>query len=321
MADVLTEAQLARAQLHQSTYWAAAQKQQGSNHLWQTDIHLGNVISALTLPLPPPTQNPFRVGMVANVAGWGTPMQQNIINLGCRLIREDRGNYAIAWAGLQTPKVDVIQLFSAGDISPFNSLAWAYELDNEPYNNNVWINGDYKTWANQMLASAKALRAKTNKPIILPFAQPWNNGDVNGEDGILLLHDTVPEIFNYLTAMAIHPYSQPEDWKARLPVLDKWRSNLRAIGHDIPFWVTEIGWPTGGTNWPPAQTETQQSDWTIAFINEMKRRGDVAVVMVYDMQDFGPRDNDSEHYFGALHVDGSAKTLYGPLKAMIGMNP
>jgi len=54
MADALTEAQAARAELHQSVYWPAAQRQKGSNHLWQTDQHLAAVIADLTIPLPPP---------------------------------------------------------------------------------------------------------------------------------------------------------------------------------------------------------------------------------------------------------------------------
>ncbi len=49
----LAEAQAARAELHKSSYWPAALKQKGSNHLWQTDVHLAATIAALTAAPPP----------------------------------------------------------------------------------------------------------------------------------------------------------------------------------------------------------------------------------------------------------------------------
>ena len=71
-------------------------------------------------------------------------------------------------------------------------------------------------------------------------------------------------------------------------MLDKWRSNLKAIGHGgLPFWVTEIGWPTSGTNWRPAQTQQQQSDYFAQFISTAKARSDVAAVIAYQLQDWG----------------------------------
>ncbi len=56
----LSEAQAARTELHKSSYWPAALKQKGINHLWQTDVHLAATISQLTAAPPPAPVLPIK---------------------------------------------------------------------------------------------------------------------------------------------------------------------------------------------------------------------------------------------------------------------
>lgn len=49
-ASPIVEVLAARSELHQSAYWPAANRTQGPNHLWRTDVHLGAAIAALTTP-------------------------------------------------------------------------------------------------------------------------------------------------------------------------------------------------------------------------------------------------------------------------------
>jgi len=263
----------------------------------------------------------FRVGVIGNVAGWGTPMQQNVLDIGSKLIREDVGDFALSWAnshGITDICIIGMSATSGGTACPI------VELDNEPYNSSTW---DISGWAQTAMSVAQQVKAAhPSAKILLPVGPPWNNGNVmvNGQwvDCVLAINNAAPGIWQYIDGIAIHPYSQPAGpVPGRFPVLDKWRSNLKAIGHDIPFWVTEVGWPTGGINWPPAQTEQQQADYIGQFIDAAKARGDIRAVLVYDLQDYGPRDSNSEHWFGLLHVDFTKKPSWSVVQQRILANP
>ncbi len=56
--SVLSDVLAARAQLHLSTYWPAALRVKGSNHLWQTDVYLASAVAQLQ-PTPPPPPPAF----------------------------------------------------------------------------------------------------------------------------------------------------------------------------------------------------------------------------------------------------------------------
>lgn len=282
-------------------------------------------VTAAPAPAPAASSS-MRVGLNANVAGYGDPMKQNVLNIGAKLIREDRGDYALSWAranGITDDCIVWLDPNSAGAQCPI------VELDNEPYENH-WNNTDVYQWARKAQSVAQQIKAAHPSTIVLlPIGPSYSNGDTTLPDGstrdtILAINDAAPTIWNSIDGIAIHPYSQPSGpVPGRFPVLDKWRTNLRAIGHgSLPFYVTEIGWPTGGNNWNPGgQTEQQQSDYLGQFIDTCKTRGDVAAIFVYQLQDWGPRDTDSEHYFGLLRPDGSAKPAYSTVKQRIAANP
>ena len=120
------------------------------------------VVVAAPAPPPPPTStSDFRVGVIANVAGYGAPMQQKVLAIGAKLIREDRGDFAVAWAkanGITDDCIISLDAASAGANCP------VVELDNEPYNNNVWINGDVNQWAKKALSVAQQVKAATRTP-------------------------------------------------------------------------------------------------------------------------------------------------------------
>lgn len=255
-------------------------------------------------PPPPPSTSRMRVGVIANVAGYGAPAQKNVKDLARTLIREDRGDFAIVWAAAQSPKIDVIAIINKSASSP-GIGAKILEFDNEPYNG-AW---DIAAWSKQAESVLKTIKlAHPDKITLLPVGPPWNNGDIQvggvWVDCVKAINQAAPGVWEWVDGIAIHPYSQPYGPEIRYSVVDKWRSNLQAIpkAKDKPFWITEIGWPTGGNTWPPAQTEQQQHDYLIKAINDYGKRGDVAALLVYKDRDHQPAGatSDSEAYFGVL---------------------
>lgn len=279
-------------------------------------------LEGATAPTPPPAST-TRVGMQGNIGGGaGAAAQALMLDLGVKIIREDRGDWAIPWAHANNIQVcGIIWL----DPNSVGVGADVVELDNEPYYNN-WLNGDVHQWAVKARDVAKAVKAAhPTKPVLLPAGSFANNGDTQLPDGtwrdtLLAYNDAAPDIWNSIDGIAIHPYSQPNPpVPGKLSILDKYRADLVNLGHGaLPFWVTEVGWPTGGNNWNTGgQTEQQQSDYLAQFIAACRARTDVAVIFPYQLQDWGPRDTDSEHYFGIVRQDGTKKIAYATVKALI----
>jgi exo-beta-1,3-glucanase (GH17 family) len=193
------------------------------------------------------------------------------------------------------------------------------EGDNEPYNISTW---DIVAWSARMLACAKAAKAAGRK-FLLPVGPPWNNGNVMyagaWTDCVAAINHAQPTIWQYVDGISIHPYSQPYDPSIRTAILDKWRSNLTAAGHGaIPFWLTEFGWPTGGSTWPGANyNEQTQADYYTKAFQTFGSRSDVAAMIPYRLDDFGARDADSEHWFGLNNADGSHKAAYTVVKSRV----
>ena len=139
-------------------------------------------------------------------------------------------------------------------------------------------------------------------------------------------------IKNYCDVIAFHPYCHPkapdadyEDknyYKSRSGTLfytytyygqleyriRKYRDVMSANGDGSkPIWITEMGWPTGGSS--SVASEAQQASYltnaaAIAFANGVEK------FFVYELKAPETNANDVESYFGILHSDFSFKPAY-----------
>jgi hypothetical protein len=271
----------------------------------------------LRKPRHPATSAPLRIGVVANVAGYGAPRQQLVLRLGLKLIREDRGDYAVSWA--HAHHINCIGLIYLNPNSPGTGCD-EIELDNEPY----WEGVDPRLWAQQADTVAKALRSRgITKPILLPLLAFASNKafgaagfDGNGnytyqgetKPWVEWVNEGAPDIWQYVDGFAIHPYTGGT--APSYQSINTVRSELDAIpaAKGKPFWITEVGWPTGPSSDSWATTEANQATWLGQFIDAMKARTDVAAVVVYDLVDGTPAPYQSNlNAYGLLRIDGSPK--------------
>jgi hypothetical protein len=262
------------------------------------------------------------------VAGYGPPRQQEVLASGIKLIREDRGDYAVAWA--HANGINCIGLIYLDPNSPGVGCD-EIELDNEPY----WTSEDPRVWAQQADAVAKTLRARgITKPILLPLLAFSNDAALgsgihgNGDftyDGVTKpfvewVNEGAPDIWQYVDGFSIHPYSPNAPWTPT--AMNDVRAELQAIpaAANKPFWITEFGWATGGNpsgDWDTS--EANQASWLASAIDQMKARSDVAAIVLYQFEDLNTNDaTTSEDHYGLLRSDGSAKPAYAVVEQRLG---
>ncbi len=270
-------------------------------------VSANTAVSVTQAPATPTTAGP---SFGINTCCGGTTEENRILATGLKLIRTDRGNYEIAFAHQHNIKVDGIVWL---DPNSAGAAADILELDNEPYYNNWNGLGGPVQWAQKARDTAKALKAAyPNKPILLPLLGNTNNGDVlvNGswQPLVNVINQAAPDIWQYVDGMAIHPYTRPN--APSYSVIDRVRTQLKTIGTkaDKPFWVTEMGWPTGGTD-GSGVSEALQAQYTGQFIDTMRARADVASIIVYKVSD-DPPSSSSESYYGLFRYDGTQKPSF-----------
>jgi Glycosyl hydrolase catalytic core len=285
----------------------------------------GSTVGSTTTAAPPVETKPMTgaamlIGVNANVAGYGAAREQLVLSDGFKLIREDRGDYAVSWA--HAHGINCIGVIYLNPDSPGTGCD-EIELDNEPY----WENVDPIDWARQALAVAKTLRARgIDKPILLPLlAEGYGAASFDGTgdyryDGVTKpwvewLNEGAPDIWQYVDGFSIHPYSPTSQWTPT--AMNDVRAELQAIpaAANKPFWITEFGWATGGPSGGWAVTEANQAGWLATAIDQLKARSDVAAIVVYQLVDQDTSDTTtSEAHYGLLRTDGSAKPAYAVVR-------
>ena len=85
-----------------------------------------------------------------------------------------------------------------------------------------------------------------------------------------------------------------------------------------PLWLTEFGWFTGSIG----VTEGEQADWLVDSLREIRARGDVSSVFIYNFRDRGTDAANPEENFGLVRrpfVDGGyePKPAYDAVKAYL----
>ncbi len=318
----LTEAQAARAELHKSTYWPAALKQKGTNHLWQTDVHLAATIAALT---PAPAK---RVLGFATGAGPNTPTSTGtnlttyygkVKQAGGNAVRFDcRGltaQFDTAVKAALTAGLNVLILFPddytlagpcAAKYVPLGVTD--YETGNEPNIRNV-TPAQFLASNNAAYSAIKQVSSSTK--VISAGLAPFGKYTDGGNNPVYYLEQTLKLGKLFADQLGWHPYPY---WQgasgADMVAVHDW-SAYSQLGETAPsahsLWpgliaVTELGAPT----WTGGVTEQAQADLARLALADLKARPYIGDIYWYSLQDRVDLTGE-QAAFGVFRSDWSAK--------------
>jgi hypothetical protein len=314
----LVEAQAARAELHKSTYWPAALRQKGSNHLWQTDVHLAATIAALS---------PKRFVGIATGAGTGTPTSltgaalddyySSVRGVGCEAVRFDcRGltaQFDLAVRQALAAGLGVLIVFPddqtlagpcAAKYAPLGVLD--YETGNEP---NIRGISPQTFLATNNGAYSAIKKVSVDTKVISAGLSPFGSYGVANATAInpvSYLEQTLKAGKLLYDALGWHPYSfyrgatgvdmlSYHDWSAWTQMAMTTPSALSLIrAHSLPekIAVTEWGAPTydGGV------TEQAQYDLLRLGIPDLQSRPYIDDIYIYTLRDSPGLTPDQAHF-------------------------
>jgi hypothetical protein len=212
---------------------------------------------------------------------------------------------------------------------PANLAPQYFEIWNEPYypqfsNNHI----DPARYANLFKAAVIAGRAANPQAKFILASdtqiQTYTGSWVWWPDAML---DAVPDLGNYIDAIAVHPYSKhyspdtplgsyaPDKFLRLTQVHD----HFAARGVNKPLWITEVGWSTCTGDTTYCVSESQQASYTATMFQMLHSSSlsYVKAVFLYHMQDLGTDQSNSEMFYGALHQDGSPKPVWNTLKSAV----
>lgn len=117
---------------------------------------------------------------------------------------------------------------------------------------------------------------------------------------------------NGMDMLTVHPYaadfrSSPERADLRAMIRVYHDTLKKYLGHDLPLYVTEIGWPTPPKG-PMANSEQEQAQYMVRACLGLYAEG-VKAVMPYCMGQPEKDPNDKEHFFGFLRKNQEPKPV------------
>jgi exo-beta-1,3-glucanase (GH17 family) len=81
------------------------------------------------------------------------------------------------------------------------------------------------------------------------------------------------------------------------------------------MWITEFGYPTQGDRSVDRGTQAAYLREAVQILSHYTY---ARALFVYQLQDWGPRDGDREHYFGVVEPDGAKKPAFATLRKLSG---
>jgi hypothetical protein len=198
-----------------------------------------------------------------------------------------------------------------GDYAP----TW-WEVGNEP-----WGHGQSPaSYARNFKKAVIAGRAANpNVRFLLSAFSTWKNPATgNWEPWVTPMFAAVHDLSSYIDGWSDHPYCNGEgpgvwdpsspSWVWEFQQFRKVHDELNAHGAgSAPMWITEFGYPTSGDR---STSEQEQASDMRAAAQMLTNVPYARALIFYQLQDWGPRDGDREHYFGITRADGSAKPAY-----------
>jgi hypothetical protein len=204
-------------------------------------------------------------------------------------------------------------------LSQAYAAVW-WEVGNEP-----WTKGQTPArYANDFKAAVTAGRnANSRAKFLVAAYSTWKDPATgNWEPWVTPMYTAVPDLGNYVDGWTDHPYGNaPDDWNPTSPTWGAEFQQFRKV-HDefaahgagsAPMWVTEFGYATSGDR---SVSEQQQATYLTMAANILATVPYARAFFIYQLQDWGPRDGDREHWFGITNADGSPKPAYAAVQAL-----
>lgn len=204
--------------------------------------------------------------------------------------------------------IEVIKRYSPAGIK-------LYEIWNEPNNVLFWAPApDAKDYADLLKSVYPAIKEEdTTVAIIACATSPLETTPPTQNTW----YNYIQAVFNngggdYMDAISFHMYKftgGPESW------FESDLNKLKNISGSKNIYLTEIGYPTH-TGWPNITEENQAGMISRLFIHARKFP-EVKSIIYYDLKNDGLDPNHSEHNFGILQFDLSAKPAYHAFKTAV----
>ena len=128
-------------------------------------------------------------------------------------------------------------------------------------------------------------------------------------------------LLDCLDAFSFHPYCYRQGDRARLPeqgfiqqVRDSRAVVARWQKHDIPVYITEVGWPTH--EGPDGSTPEEAACFLARTCLLARTMPWVRGLWWYDLRDDGPDPREREHHFGLLTSDHAPKPACAALRGI-----
>jgi len=195
-----------------------------------------------------------------------------------------------------------------------------WEVGNEP-----WTKGQTPArYASDFKAAVIAGRnANSRAKFLVAAYSTWQDPATGDwEPWVTPMYTAVPDLGNYVDGWTDHPYGDaPDDWNPTSPTWGAEFQQFRKV-HDefaahgagsAPMWITEFGYATSGDR---SVSEQQQAAYLTMAANILATVPYARAFFIYQLQDWGPRDGDREHWFGITNADGSPKPAYAAVRAL-----
>jgi hypothetical protein len=191
-----------------------------------------------------------------------------------------------------------------------------WEVGNEP-----WMQGQTPgSYAKDFRAAVTAGRAANGAArFLLATFSTWKNpSSGQWESWVTPMFSAAPDLARYVDGWSNHPYCNgdaPTRWDPSAPnwvweFLQFTKVHAELADHglgDAPMWLTEFGYSTAGDR---SVSEQQQADYLVQAAHLLPDYPYARALFLYQLQDWGPRDGDREHYFGISRADGSPKPAW-----------
>jgi polysaccharide biosynthesis protein PslG len=217
--------------------------------------------------------------------------------------------------------------WSATRPAPTAVHAYDWQVWNEPNLPNYW-NGVRAPRVSEYAAMLKgvsgALNGVTSSVRVVAAGVPWSSAAVQKPPAYVADLVRVPGVVAATDAFAAHPYSANVDTSRGGGVLgltSDFREALNRHGASRKaLWLTEIGWPSGGSTWSWVANERHQAAKLRAVYRELVVRRSSwnlrgAVWFCYRDVAKSRTSNAWYHHTGLFRVNDTPKPAWGALKS------
>ncbi|MGP6175224.1 cellulase family glycosylhydrolase [Corynebacterium sp. A21] len=209
--------------------------------------------------------------------------------------------------------------FAGAVAQHYGDRVTAYEIWNEPNIERFWPNPDPVAYAEWLAVASQNIEAvDPGAEIIAGGLAPASNVEGISYSGYTFLERLYElEALNYVTAVAVHPYSYPE----RPSGMARWNT-FRQLGQikellrengdgGKKIWLTEYGAPTSGEGGVGEREQATMVSEALRLAWIDPTLGPIFIYTMYDL-DFG--EDDRESHFGLMYGPGDPKVAFTALR-------